>query len=54
MRLLADGTLKPCLHSDQEIPLDPADPAGSLRRAILAKPRRGGVCTGRSMIEIGG
>lgn len=54
VRLLADGTLKPCLHSDLEIPLDPADPAGSLRRAILAKPRRGGVCTGRSMIEIGG
>ncbi len=54
IRLLADGSLKPCLHSDLEVALDPADLAGSLRRAVLAKPKRGGTCTRRSMIEIGG
>jgi GTP 3',8-cyclase len=54
IRLLADGTLKPCLHSDEEIRLDPARIRESLREAILAKPRRGGVCTNRSMRQIGG
>jgi cyclic pyranopterin phosphate synthase len=54
IRLLADGQLKPCLHSDQEIALDPADIAGSLRRTILAKPRNGCACTNRVMSQIGG
>jgi cyclic pyranopterin phosphate synthase len=54
IRLLADGQLKPCLHSDLEIPLDPADIEGSLRRTILAKPENGCVCTNRSMAQIGG
>ena len=54
IRLLADGTLKPCLHSDEEVRLDPARPGESLREAILAKPRRGGACTNRSMRQIGG
>jgi len=54
IRLLADGQLKPCLHSDLEIPLDPADIEGSLRRTILAKPANGLVCTNRSMAQIGG
>jgi cyclic pyranopterin phosphate synthase len=54
IRLLADGQLKPCLHSNLEIPLDPADIEGSLRRTILAKPRNGWVCTNRSMVQIGG
>jgi cyclic pyranopterin phosphate synthase len=54
IRLLADGQLKPCLHSDQEFPLDPADIAGSLRRTIEAKPENGRVCTNRLMSQIGG
>jgi cyclic pyranopterin phosphate synthase len=54
IRLLADGTLKPCLHSDEEVRLDPARLTESLREAILAKPRLGGACTNRPMRQIGG
>ncbi len=54
IRLLADGTIKPCLHSNEELRLDPLAPAESLREAILAKPRRGGACTNRRMQQIGG
>jgi cyclic pyranopterin phosphate synthase len=54
IRLLADGTLKPCLHSDEEVRLDPARLTESLREAILSKPRLGGACTNRSMRQIGG
>jgi cyclic pyranopterin phosphate synthase len=54
IRLLADGQLKPCLHSNLEIPLDLSDIEGSLRRTILAKPASGLACTNRSMAQIGG
>jgi cyclic pyranopterin phosphate synthase len=54
IRLTADGMLKPCLHSDEEIRLDFARLEESLREAILAKPRRGGACTERAMSQIGG
>jgi cyclic pyranopterin phosphate synthase len=54
IRLLADGTLKPCLHSDLEIPLDLNDIEASLLKTVAAKPARGLSCTGRSMMEIGG
>jgi GTP 3',8-cyclase len=54
IRLLADGVLKPCLHSDEEIRLDPARLRESLQEAILAKPRHGGECVSRSMRQIGG
>ncbi len=54
IRLLADGTLKPCLHSNQELDVDFRDLVGSLRRCIEAKPSQGGACTNRRMIEIGG
>jgi cyclic pyranopterin phosphate synthase len=54
IRLLADGQLKPCLHSDQEFPLDPRDIEGSLRRTIEAKPENGCACTNRVMSQIGG
>jgi cyclic pyranopterin phosphate synthase len=54
IRLLADGQLKPCLHSNQEISLDLRDIEGSLRRTILAKPENGCACTNRSMAQIGG
>ena len=54
IRLTADGLLKPCLHSNQEIPVNPEDIISSLKETILAKPENGSVCTNRSMIEIGG
>jgi len=37
-----------------EIPIDLNDIEGSLRRTVARKPQRGSVCTGRSMMEIGG
>jgi cyclic pyranopterin phosphate synthase len=54
IRLTADGMLKPCLHSDTEVRLDFSRLGESLREAVLAKPRRGGVCTVRAMPQIGG
>ncbi len=54
IRLLADGMLKPCLHSDEEVRLDPDRLGESFREAILSKPRHGGACTSRSMRQIGG
>ncbi len=54
IRLLSTGYLKPCLHSNVEIPVDWSDIGASLREAILAKPERGTVCTNRTMAEIGG
>lgn len=54
IRLLADGTLKPCLHSDHEIPLELNDVRGCLERTILAKPVKGARCTARPMAQIGG
>jgi cyclic pyranopterin phosphate synthase len=54
IRLLADGALKPCLHSDQEFRLDPARLRESLQEAMLAKPLHGGECVNRSMQQIGG
>jgi cyclic pyranopterin phosphate synthase len=54
IRLLADGTLKPCLHSDREIPVDLNNIEASLLETVAAKPARGLTCTGRSMMEIGG
>jgi len=54
IRLLADGTLKPCLHSDKEIDLDMSDIDESLAKAVRAKPARGTVCTGRNILQIGG
>jgi cyclic pyranopterin phosphate synthase len=54
IRLMADGMLKPCLHSDAEVPLDFSRLEESLREAVQAKPARGGVCTQRAMPQIGG
>ena len=54
IRLTADGFLKPCLHSNQEIPLDMENLQQSIKKAILDKPANGQVCTNRSMVEIGG
>ena len=54
IRLLSTGHLKPCLHSDREIPVDFDDIAASLKSAARAKPFRGTACTNRTMVEIGG
>jgi GTP 3',8-cyclase len=54
IRLLADGILKPCLHSDEEIPVDFDDIEGSLLETVARKPARGMACTLRGMMEIGG
>ena len=54
IRLLSNGTIKPCLHSDQEIFVDPYNINGSLVQAIENKPRCGNSCSSRNMVEIGG
>lgn len=54
LRLTADGFLKPCLFSEEEIKVDWGDPAASIRRAVAAKPESGSACRNRSMCQIGG
>jgi cyclic pyranopterin phosphate synthase len=54
IRLLPEGVLKPCLHSDDEIILDKNDIRGSLTETIRRKPEHGGTCSSRNMSEIGG
>ncbi len=54
IRLLSTGSLKPCLHSNEEVMLDPHNPGESIRRTVAMKPERGTVCTNRSMVQIGG
>ena len=62
IRVTADGKLKPCLHSEAEIPLRDLHGAAledAIRSAALAKPERhhlmqSGSGTPRSMNQIGG
>lgn len=54
LRLTADGYLKPCLFSEDEIPVDFADIRGSLRAAVAGKPLNGTQCRNRPMHAIGG
>ena len=54
LRLTADGKLKPCLHSNVEIPIDFRDIEDAICRAVSAKPAEGTVCTNRAMSAIGG
>ena len=54
IRLLSDGVLKPCLHSETEYKIDMANIRKSLIEAILSKPERGSACNSRKMFEIGG
>lgn len=54
IRLLANGCLKPCLHSDLEIPVDFRDIPGSIRTCVEAKPGRGAACTTLTVGQIGG
>ena len=64
IRITADGKVKPCLHSSDEISIKGQDEEGmreTLRQAILAKPRWHGELSysersraGRNMNQIGG
>jgi cyclic pyranopterin phosphate synthase len=54
LRLTADGFLKPCLFSEDEIPVDFADIRGSILAAVAGKPRTGTRCRTRLMHAIGG
>ena len=54
LRLTADGFLKPCLFSEDEIKVDAEDIRGSILQAVACKPKNGSSCRGRSMCEIGG
>lgn len=64
IRLTADGKLKPCLHSDIELPINGLDPEQikqTIAEAIQRKPEGSGdldhqhpSCAGRSMHQIGG
>jgi GTP 3',8-cyclase len=54
IRLLSDGVLKPCLHSETEYRINMDNIRESLEEAILAKPERGLSCNTKKMFEIGG
>lgn len=54
LRLMADGTLRPCLHGNIAIPVDFSDIEGSIRKAVFAKPARGHTCEGLEVGQIGG
>jgi cyclic pyranopterin phosphate synthase len=54
LRLLSDGTLRPCLHSNIAIAIDWDDVEGSIRASVAAKPERGHVCTDLEVGQIGG
>ena len=54
LRLTADGFLKPCLLSDDEVRVDFNAIEDSIRAAVRAKPLAGGSCTLRTMSAIGG
>ncbi len=54
LRITADGYIKPCLFSSDEIPINMNDIKQSLRSAALAKPENGYRCYNRTMCQIGG
>ncbi len=54
LRLTPDGYLKPCLFSEDEIPVDFTDIRGSLLAAVAGKPLNGTQCSNRGMHAIGG
>ncbi|MBA7481312.1 GTP 3',8-cyclase 2 [subsurface metagenome] len=54
LRLTADGFLKPCLFSDNEIRVDFDDIGGSILEAVAKKPENGSSCRNRPMSQIGG
>jgi len=54
IRLLCDGSIKPCLFSDIEFNVRKLSARQALEMAIKHKPKMGGSCLERSMHEIGG
>jgi cyclic pyranopterin phosphate synthase len=54
LRLLADGTLRPCLHGALGVRVDFSDIRGSIEKAVAAKPARGGSCDDLAVGQIGG
>ena len=54
LRLTADGVLKPCLFSDDEIRVDFGDIVASILEAVAKKPENGSSCRNRPMSQIGG
>jgi len=54
LRLTADGFLKPCLFSDDEIRVNFDDIGGSILEAVAKKPENGSSCRNRLMSQIGG
>ena len=54
LRLTADGYLKPCLFSDNEVKVDFDNIAGSILEAVAKKPENGSHCRNRLMSQIGG
>jgi cyclic pyranopterin phosphate synthase len=54
LRLTADGFLKPCLFSDDEVKVDFDDIGGSILKAVAKKPENGSSCANRLMSQIGG
>jgi cyclic pyranopterin phosphate synthase len=54
IRLLSDGTLRPCLHSSLGIDASSGDPREALLRVIALKPAHGGIAEEKSVSEIGG
>ncbi len=54
IRMTADGYLKPCLFSDQEIRVDMDNIEKSILEAVSGKPFQGTACCNRSMYQIGG
>ncbi|MDH4240274.1 MAG: radical SAM protein [Phycisphaerae bacterium] len=54
LRLTADGYLKPCLFSDNEVKVDFDNIADSILKAVAKKPENGSSCRNRPMNQIGG
>ncbi|MCE1196359.1 radical SAM protein [bacterium] len=54
IRLLANGVLRSCLHSDIDAKVDFADIEGSIARAVGSKPVHGAVSSTKSVGQIGG
>ena len=54
LRLTADGHLKPCLFSDNEVKVDFDNIANSILRAVSKKAENGSSCRNRFMNQIGG
>jgi cyclic pyranopterin phosphate synthase len=54
IRLLADGRLKPCLHSDIALGIDMERIEESILACVGLKPERGGTCTTLTVGQIGG